>query len=112
MEKEMKIRDCGDTCGTPKENNESMAPKELSKEQLTGMLHQLSEQDRKLFEENKKLRQVIEDMNMANLFKRLDYLFRVITEDNKYLSEDFKKKCSKEIEYLITQPEESETSEE
>lgn len=109
MEKEMKIEGCTGNCNSKQSPN---TPKEMSKEQLTGMLHQLSEQDRKLFEENKKLRQVIEDMNMTNLFKRLDYLFRIVTEDNQYISGDFKKKCGKEIEYLLTQPEESETPEE
>ena len=42
---------------------------------------------------------------MTNLFKRLDYLFKVITEDNKYLTTEFKSKCAQEIEFLMTQPE-------
>lgn len=88
---------CGGSCSTQKE---------MGKEELTGMLHQLSEQSKNLFNENKQLRQVIDEMNMTNLFKRLDYLFKVITEDNKYLSPDFKSKCAKEIELLMTQPEE------
>ena len=80
-------------------------PKELTKEQLSGMLHQMSEQGKKLFEENRHLRETIEELNMSNLFKRLDYLFKVITEDNMYLSHSFKYKCAEEIEYLMTQPE-------
>ena len=105
MEKELNAKN---TCTTGACKQD--APQELTREQLVGMLHQMSEQDRKLFEENKKLRNVIEEMNMTNLFKRLDYLFRVITEDNKYLTTEFKDKCAKEIEFLMTQ--DQETSEE
>lgn len=104
MEKVIKEGECTGGCKTG-------APKELTREQLVGMLQQMSEQDRKLFEENKKLKAVIEDMNMTNLFKRLDYLFRIITEDNKYLTDEFKIKCAQEIELLMTQPEQ-ETPEE
>lgn len=100
MEKELKTNS---TCSASTYKQD--APQELTREQLVGMLHQMSEQDRKLFEENKKLREVIEEMNMTNLFKRLDYLFRVITEDNKYLTVEFKNKCAREIEFLMTQPE-------
>ena len=106
MEKELKT---GNTCTTGACKQD--APQELTREQLIGMLHQMSEQDRKLFEENKKLREVIEEMNMTNLFKRLDYLFKVITEDNPYLTVKFKNKCAREIEFLMTQPEQ-ETPEE
>ena len=98
MEKELNAKN---TCTTGACKQD--APQELTREQLVGMLHQL-------FEENKKLRNVIEEMNMTNLFKRLDYLFRIITEDNKYLTDEFKDKCAKEIEFLMTQ--EQETSEE
>lgn len=104
MEKVIKESECTGGCKT-------VAPKELTREQLVGMLQQMSEQDRKLFEENKKLKAVIEDMNMTNLFKRLDYLFRIITDDNKYLTAEFKFKCAQEIELLMTQPEQ-ETPEE
>ena len=93
MEKELKIEGACTTGGCKQD-----APQELTREQLVGMLHQMSEQDRKLFEENKQLRGVIEEMNMTNLFK-------VITEDNKYLTTEFKSKCAQEIEFLMTQPE-------
>jgi hypothetical protein len=106
MEKELKIEGTCTTGGCKQD-----APQELTREQLVGMLHQMSEQDRKLFEENKQLRGVIEEMNMTNLFKRLDYLFKVITEDNKYLTTEFKSKCAQEVEFLMTQPEQ-ETPEE
>lgn len=106
MEKELKIEGTCTTGGCKQD-----VPQELTREQLVGMLHQMSEQDRKLFEENKQLRGVIEEMNMTNLFKRLDYLFKVITEGNKYLTTEFKSKCAQEIEFLMTQPEQ-ETPEE
>lgn len=92
-------------------NKEEKGAKELTVDELKGILHQMSEQDRQLFEENKKLRGVIEEMNMSNLFKRLDYLFKVVNEDNKFLSETFKAQCAKEIELLMTQPEVEESPE-
>lgn len=109
MENKMKIAEkCSEeVC----DKQETKIPQELSKEQLTGMLHQISEQDRKLFEENKKLRSLIDNMDMSNAFKRLDYLFRIINEDNEYVSDNFKRKCGSEIEYILTAPEEVETKE-
>lgn len=92
-------------------NKEEKGAKELTVDELKGILHQISEQDRQLFEENKKLREAIEEVDMSNLFKRLDYLFKVVNEDNKFLSEAFKAQCAKEIELLMTQPEVEESPE-
>lgn len=100
MEKKLNM-ESDDTCNKSKPETSQ----ELTREQLVGMLHQMSEQDRKLFEENKKLREIIEEMNRSTLFKRLDYLFKIIDEDNRYLPEDFKTRCGKEITVIMEQPE-------
>lgn len=97
MEKEMKM--------------EPKGPKELSREQLTGMLHQLSEQDRKLVEENRKLKGAIQEMYMTNTFKRLDYLFKVVESTDSVFSKDFIAKCAKEIEDITFGTEEPVTEE-
>ena len=82
-------------------------PKEkLSYEQLENVCHQLSEQSRTLY-------QKLQEANMTNLFKRLDYLFAVI-ENISVFPEDFGKKCIDEIVLSMTVPEntEEETKEE
>lgn len=92
-----------------KDNTCKCTTKELDKDALTGMLHQLSEQSKSLFNENKQLRQMVDEMNMTNLFKRLDYLFAIINNTSGYLSEEFKKECAKDIETIMFQPEEVES---
>mgnify|MGYP000977978757 CR=1 FL=1 len=66
----------------------------MSYEQLENVAHQLSEQNRQLF--NK-----LQELNMSNVFKRLDYLFKVI-ESGHMFNEDFLGKCIHEIEDLMT----------
>ena len=90
MEKEMKM--------------EPKGPKELSREQLTGMLH-------KLVEENRKLKGAIQEMYMTNTFKRLDYLFKVVESANSVFSKNFIAKCAKEIEDITFGTEEPVTEE-
>lgn len=95
--------------GEAKKIEKEIQPKEMSTEQLKQVLHQMDERGRALFEENNNLRKLVQDMDMSNLFKRLDYLFRIIETDNPYLSEEFKNRCGKEIETLMTEPEETDT---
>lgn len=83
----------------------SEEPKRLSYEELENVCHQLSAQAQQLNSQNQQLRNMVNDMNLGNLYKRLDYLFSVIEGDNKYLSEEFKKSCASEIESLMKTPE-------
>lgn len=78
--------------------------RKLSYEELENVCHQLSAQSQQLSIQNKKLRELINESNLANLYKRLDYLYLVIDKDNKYLSDDFKEKCAKEFETLMASP--------
>lgn len=77
--------------------------KKMSYEELENTAHQLSEQLRQAYIQ---LRQ----NNMVQVFKRLDYLFKVIEFENKFPKE-FTSKCLIEIQELITIPDKEETKE-
>lgn len=78
-------------------------PEKISYEQLENVAHQLSEQNRQLLAK-------LQELNMANIFKRLDYLFKVIESGNMF-KQCFLKKCIEEVESLMTVPEQEEESE-
>ena len=78
-------------------------PEKMSYEQLEGIAHQLSEQNRQLFAK-------LQELNMTNMFKRLDYLFKVV-ESGHMFKQDFLEKCIAEIESLMTVPEQEEKPE-
>ena len=83
--------------------------KKLSYEELENVCHQLSAQSQQLNVQNQQLKAMVNEANLTNLYKRLDYLFEVINRDNKYLSGTFKNKCAEEIEMLMATPEDSES---
>lgn len=78
-------------------------PEKISYEQLEGVAHQLSEQNRQLFAK-------LHELNMTNVFKRLDYLFKVI-ENGHMFEQHFLEKCIAEVESLMTVPEQEEKPE-
>ena len=78
-------------------------PEKMSYEQLENVAHQLSEQNRQFFAK-------LQELNMANMFKRLDYLFKVI-ENGHMFKQDFFEKCIAEIESIMTVPEQEEEPE-
>lgn len=78
-------------------------PEKMSYEQLENIAHQLSEQSRQLYAK-------LQEANMANVFKRLDYLFKVV-ENAHAFNEEFVAKCVAEIEDLMTVPESEEETE-
>ena len=67
--------------------------KDLSREQLENYVFQLSEQAKQLYNQNQK-------MNFENLFKRLDYLFMVLT-NYEFFDSDFVGKCASEIKSVL-----------
>lgn len=83
---------------TPEERHQKM-----SYEQLENIAHQLSEQAKQLYAR-------LQEANMTNMFKRLDYLFKVV-ENAHAFSEEFVAKCVAEIEELMTVPETEEETE-
>ena len=80
------------------EENKVEKPEKLSYEQLENIAHQLSEQAKQLYMK-------LQAANMGNMFKRLDYLFKVV-ENGHMFKQDFLEKCIAEIEELMTVPEE------
>lgn len=78
-------------------------PEKMSYDQLESVAHQLSEQNRQMFAK-------IQELNMVNMFKRLDYLFKVV-ENGHMFGQDFLEKCIAEIENLMTVPEQEEEPE-
>lgn len=79
---------------------ETERPKKMSYEQLENIAHQLSEQAKQLYMK-------LQDANMNNMFKRLDYLFKVV-ENGHMFKQDFLEKSIAEIEEIMTIPEETE----
>lgn len=81
------------------EKTVKMTKKEkMSYEELENIAHQLSEQSRVLI-------QKLQDANMTNAFKRLDYLFKVIDMAHMF-EEEFVTECVNEVKGLIQIPEE------
>ena len=76
---------------TKAENSEKM-----SYEQLENIAHQLSEQNRQLYTK-------LQESNLINMFKRLDYLFKVL-ENEKAFDSEFINACTNEIKELMTVP--------
>lgn len=88
---------------TTREKLTEQRPEKMSYEQLENVAHQLSEQNRQLFAK-------LQELNMANVFKRLDYLFKVV-ENGHMFKQDFLEKCIAEVESLMTVPEQEEKPE-
>ena len=80
--------------------------KKLSYEELENVAHQMSEQSRSLYAKNQQLAKALEENNMNNYFKRLDYLWAIIHSESVYLTEDFKIDCGKEFMEMMTVKEE------
>lgn len=78
-------------------SKETERPEKMSYEQLENVAHQLSEQSRQLYMK-------LQAANMNNMFKRLDYLFKVV-ENGHMFKQDFLDKCINEIEDIMTVPE-------
>jgi hypothetical protein len=79
---------------------EEIKNEKLTYEQLEQAAHQLSQQNKQLYGK-------LQEANMFNIFKRLDYLFKVV-ENASAFSSDFVVKCVEEIEGTITLPEKTE----
>lgn len=79
---------------------EENTKEKLSYEQLENVARQLSDQVKQAYAK-------MQEMNMVNLYKRLDYLFKVV--DCSYaFDEEFIDKCATEIKDLLTIPEQTE----
>lgn len=83
---------------------ETKEVKKLSYEELEKVAHELDTQCQKLYVE-------LQNVNMANAFKRLDYLFKVVENVNEF-PQEFAKHCIEEIVNIMTLPAEETTNEE
>jgi hypothetical protein len=75
----------------------------MSYEELNNAAIQLSEQNRKMYMQ-------LQEVNMVNMFKRLEFLFKVIENQGSFSSE-FVIKCVEEVEDIMTIPTEDKDSE-
>lgn len=81
-------------------------PKAVSSQRLT--YEQLNDACNQLFQQNQQMRKAIEELNMANMFKRLDYLFKVVENAGTFKDSDFLNSCMDEIKETLTlQPEDN-----
>lgn len=76
----------------------------LSYEDLNKAAQSMHAHIEALNKEKRQLSEALQEANLFNLFKRLDYLFNVINNDSSYLTADFKIKCGEEIEELMKAP--------
>ena len=76
--------------------NGGATPKKFSYEELEQIAHQLSEQNKQLYEK-------LGQLNYTNMFKRLDYLFKVLEMGHQFTSE-FVINCADEIVGILTIP--------
>lgn len=83
---------------------EQKAPTKVSYEQLENIAHQLSEQNRDLY--NK-----LQEANLANTIQRLRLLFKVVKYKESF-DTDFVNNCISEIQEIMTITEETITEEE
>lgn len=79
---------------------EGEAGKKLTYEQLEAVASQLSDQAKKLYER-------LQEANMSNAFRRLDYLFKVI-EFGPMFPDSFVERCAGEIQAMMYTPENQE----
>ena len=86
-----------------KPTTEAARPEKMSYEQLENIAHQLSNQAKQLYAK-------LQEANMVNMFKRLDYLFKVV-ENTRNFPTEFTTKCITEIMDLMTVPETEEGTE-
>ena len=82
------------------------APEKMSYEQLENVAHQMSEQSRNLYHQNQQLAKKLEESNLQNFFRRLEYLWTIINSNTPYITEEFKVKCGQEFMDSMTLSEE------
>ena len=82
---------------------ETKEVKKLSYEELEKVAHELNNQCQTLYKE-------LQNANMLNTFKRLDYLFKVVENINEF-PQEFAKYCIEEVVNIMSVPEEENTNE-
>jgi hypothetical protein len=88
-----------------KTSKENTPKQKLSYDQLNDACNQL-------FQQNQQLRKALQEMNAANMFKRLDYLFKVVELGATFKDADFVNSCMDEIKEALTVPDDKENGKE
>ena len=88
------------------------APEKMSYEQLENVAHQMSEQSRNLYNQNQQLAKRLEESNLQNFFRRLEYLWTIINSNTPYITEEFKVNCGQEFMDAMSIAEEKEEQKE
>lgn len=73
-------------------------PKKLTYDELENIAQQLSNQNRELYMK-------VQELNAENMFKRLDYLFKVVENEISF-PQTFINNCVEEIQDMMTLPKE------
>jgi hypothetical protein len=84
--------------------NPEVEEKKMSYEDLTSVVD-------KLQNENYQLKLILQRSQREDIYKRMDYLFKII-ENSVMFSEDFLAKCTDEIVKAMTIPEDTDTEKE
>ena len=87
------------TMGVAKEGTPEKEQQKLSYEELNEVCGQL-------YQENQKLMKQLQQMNMTNMFKRLDYLFLVLQNEQVIKDPEFVGNCVEEIKEALYPAEE------
>lgn len=82
--------------------NGAKTTSEKAKQKLT--YEQLNDVCNQLFQQNQQLRKELQEMNAVNMFKRLDYLFKVVELSTTFKDADFVNSCMDEIKEALTVP--------
>lgn len=80
--------------------NTSDANKTEPRQKLT--YEQLNDACNQLFQQNQKLYKKIQELEVSNMFARLDYLFKVIELSSTFKDTDFVNDCIEEIKEALT----------
>lgn len=80
--------------------------KTQGKEQTKLTYEQLNEACAQLYQQNQVLAKQLKEVNMVNMFKRLDYLFKVVKYSDAFNDPEFVGNCIAEIKEAMTIPEE------
>ena len=84
-----------------KDNKESQEQQKLTYEQLNTICSEL-------YQQNQALTKRLQEANLVNMFKRLDYLFKVIENANVIKDSEFINACIAEIkDAMMTRPEDT-----
>jgi hypothetical protein len=91
------------------EENKVKSEKQGNQQKLT--YEQLNDACQQLFQQNQQLIKQVRELNLVNMYKRLDYLFKIVELSSNFKDADFVNSCIDEIKEAITIPDNKEEKE-